>query len=318
MTDTETKQKSPDAWQLYLHGREARWKNFVENWKIFRSNSLSTIGLVLIFLFGIMVFAHPILINTVWNPRIYDPYIGYDPDPLIHPSPPSRTHIFGTDGMGRDVFSQVLYGARMSFSVGIAAAITAVTLSTIFGGLAGFYGGAADLLLMGISDVFILMPVLIILFLIGVLVKLNWWTIAIIYGVLSGLGRQAIVIKSHTMSIKNKPFIDAARISGGGNFHVLTHHIVPNLLPVALVHAVITVVGAVLTESLLSFFSRTHDYMTWGSMIWLGQRTFRWFALSGQWNALIPPALAIMLFCSAFFMVGRALDDVINPRLRNR
>ncbi len=318
MTDAETKQKSPGAWQLFLHGREARWKNFIENWKIFRSNSLSTIGLVLIFLFGTMVFAHPILINTVWNPRIYDPYLGYDPDPIIHPSPPSWEHIFGTDGMGRDVFSQVLYGARMSFSVGIAAAITAVTLSTIFGGLAGFYGGAADLLLMGISDVFILMPVLIILLLIGVLVKLNWLTIAIIYGILSGLGRQAIVIKSHTLSIKNKPFIDAARISGGGNFHILTHHIVPNLLPVALVHAVITVVGAVLTESLLSFFSRTHDYMTWGSMIWLGQKTFRWFALSGQWNALIPPAIAIMLFCSAFFMVGRALDDVINPRLRNR
>ena len=147
MTDTETKQKSPGAWQLFLYGREARWKNFIENWKIFRSNSLSTIGLVLIFLFGIMVFVHPILINTVWNPRIYDPYLGYDPDPITHPSPLSWKHIFGTDGMGRDVFSQILYGSRMSFSVGIAAAITAVTFSTIFGGLAGFYGGAADLLL---------------------------------------------------------------------------------------------------------------------------------------------------------------------------
>ena len=79
-----------------------------------------------------------------------------------------------------------------------------------------------------------------------------------------------------------------------------------------------TVVGAVLTESLLSFFSRTHDYMTWGAMIWLGQRTFRWFSISGQWNALVPPAIAIMLFCSAFYLVGRALDDLINPRLRKR
>ena len=220
--------------------------------------------------------------------------------------------------MGRDVFSQVLYGARMSFSVGITAAITAVTLSTLFGGLAGYYGGFADVLLMGISDVFILLPVLIVLLLLGVMIRLNWFTIAIFYGILSGLGRQAIVVKSHTLSITNKPFIEAAKISGGGNFHILINHIVPNLLPVALVNAVITVVGAVLTESLLSWFSRTHDYMTWGSMIWLGQRTFRWFSMNGQWNALIAPAIAIMLFCSAFYMVGRALDDIVNPRLRNK
>jgi peptide/nickel transport system permease protein len=89
-------------------------------------------------------------------------------------------------------------------------------------------------------------------------------------------------------------------------------------MPLALVHAVMTVVGAVLTESLLSFFSRTHDYMTWGSMIWLGQRTFRWFSLGGQWNALLAPAIAIMLFCTAFYLVGRALDDIVNPRLRDR
>lgn len=268
--------------------------------------------------FALMVVAHPLLMNTIWRPSIYDPYLGFDKALQMHPTLPSAEHWFGTDGMGRDVLSQLLFGARMSFSVGIASAIIAVTVSTLFGGMAGYFGGFVDALMMGLSDVFVLLPALVILLIIGILVKLNWIWIALIYGVLTGLGGQAIVVKSQTLVIKSKAYIEAARAAGGGNMHVLVRHILPSLMPLALVHAVMTVVGAVLTESLLSFFSRTHDYMTWGSMIWLGQRTFRWFGLGGQWNALIPPALAIMLFCSAFYLVGRSLDDVINPRLRGR
>jgi peptide/nickel transport system permease protein len=220
--------------------------------------------------------------------------------------------------MGRDVFSQLLFGARMSFSVGLTAAIIAVTLSTIFGGMAGYFGGVVDLLLMGISDVFVLLPALVIMLIIGLLIRLDWFLIAVIFGVLTGLGSQAIVVKSQTLAISTKPYIEAARTAGGGHLHIIMKHIFPGLMPLALVHAVMTVVGAVLTESLLSFFSRTHEYMTWGSMIWLGQRTFRWFGMGRQWNALIPPAIAIMLFCSAFYLVGRALDDIVNPRLRSR
>jgi peptide/nickel transport system permease protein len=85
-----------------------------------------------------------------------------------------------------------------------------------------------------------------------------------------------------------------------------------------IVHAVFTVVGAVLTESLLSFFGRTQYYLSWGMMIWIGQETFRWFTLEGQWHVILPPALAIMFFCSAFYLVGRALDEVFNPVLRVR
>ena len=135
-------------------------------------------------------------------------------------------------------------------------------------------------------------------------------------GVLAGLGAQAIVVKSYTLTIKVKPFIEAVRIAGGGSGHIIRRHILPGLMPLTLVHGVFTVVGAVLTESLLSFFGRTRYYLSWGTMIWLGQRTFRWFTLAGQWHAILPPALAIMLFCSAFYLVGRALDEVLNPRLR--
>ena len=302
----------------YWQGLRARMKQIRSTWVEFRRQPLGVIGLSLIVFFALMVIAHPILMKTIWTRAIYDPYLGFDSHVLHNPSPSTPRHLFGTDGMGRDVFSQLLYGSKMSFTVGITAALIAVTLSTLFGGMAGYFGGLADILLMGISDVFVLLPALVIMLIIGLLVRLNWFFIALIFGILTGLGSQAIVVKSHTLTIGNKPYIEAARAAGGGHFHILWRHIFPGLMPLALVHSVMTVVSAVLTESLLSFFSRTHDHMTWGAMIWLGQRTFHWFSLNGQWNALVPPALAIMLFCSAFYLVGRALDDIVNPRLRRR
>jgi peptide/nickel transport system permease protein len=307
-----------NPWELYRRGFLARWKLIISGWHEFRRNPLGVIGLTLILVFTVMVVVHPILLKTIWRVTIYDPYLGFDKTIFTHPSPASQGHILGTDGMGRDVLSQLMFGARMSFRVGIAAAIVAVTLSTVFGSLAAYFGGVVDLLMMGISDVFVLLPALVLMLIIGLLVRLDWFLIAVIFGVLTGLGSQAVVVKSHSLILSNKPFIEAARTAGGGHLHILRKHIWPGLMPLALVHAVMTVVGAVLTESLLSFFSRTHDYMTWGSMIWLGQRTFRWFGDGTQWNVLIPPAIAIMLFCSAFYLVGRALDDIVNPRLRSR
>ena len=89
-------------------------------------------------------------------------------------------------------------------------------------------------------------------------------------------------------------------------------------MPISIVHGVFTVVGAVLTESLLSFFGRTSYHLSWGMMIWLGQETFRWFTSRGQWHVIIAPAVAIMSYCGAFYLVGRSLDEVFNPRLRKR
>ncbi len=173
-----------------------------------------------------------------------------------------------------------------------------------------------DSVLMGIADVFVLMSAPVVLLIFGLLVRLRWPIVGLTYGILTGLGGHAIIVKSHTLTLKVKPYIEAARISGGNNWYIMRKHIIPGLMPIAVVHAVFTIVGAVLTESLLSFFSRTYDQLSWGSMIWIGQLTFRWFTLEGQWHAILPPAIALMLFCSAFYIVGRALDEIVNPKLR--
>jgi peptide/nickel transport system permease protein len=261
---------------------------------------------------------HPFLMRTVWNRSVYDPIVGFDLAQETNPGPPSRQHLLGTDNFGRDVLSQVIAGAQTSFGVGIVAALVAVTISTLLGSAAGYFGGVADLALMGISDVFVLMPAPVVMLILGLLLRLEWPVVAVGYGLLAGLGGQAIVVKSQTLSVKVRPFIDAAQVAGGGDLHVIRKHILPSLVPLAIVHGVFTVVGAVLTESLLSFFGRTTYHLSWGMMIWLGQETFRWFTSKGQWHVIVPPALAITLYCGAFYLVGRALDEVFNPRLRRR
>jgi peptide/nickel transport system permease protein len=296
----------------------ARWRRFAFQWRLFSQQPFGLLGVVLIVVFGVMAVIHPLLMETVWNRAVYDPIVGFDLAQETNPSPPSRQHLLGTDNFGRDVLSQVIAGAQTSFGVGIVAAVVAVTTSTLLGSTAGYLGGVADLVLMGISDVFVLMPAPVVMLILGLLLRLEWPVVAVGYGLLAGLGGQAIVVKSQTLSVKVRPFIDAAQIAGGSDFHVIRKHILPSLVPLAIVHGVFTVVGAVLTESLLSFFGRTSYHLSWGMMIWLGQETFRWFTTRGQWNAIVPPALAIMLYCGAFYLVGRALDEVFNPRLRRR
>ncbi len=137
-------------------------------------------------------------------------------------------------------------------------------------------------------------------------------------GILTGLGVQAIVVKWQTLTDKVEPFIEAARLSGGGHGHVITRHVLPALVPLSIVNGVLAVVGAMLTESLPSCFGRTACHLNWGTMIWLGQETLRWLPSQGPWHVILPPALAIILCCGAFYLVGRSLDGVLNPRLARR
>ncbi len=303
---------SPLALTSSLHRRQrlsAQWSRFSEQ-------PLGLLGLGIIGFFALLVLIQPLLMNTVWDHIRYDPITGFDQEIVPHPTPPSRTHWLGTDGFGRDVLSQLIFGARVSFATGILSALIAVSISTLLGAAAGYLGEWIDIFLMGVADVFVLLPAPVALLIFGLAVRMEWPLIAVTYGILTGLGMQAIVVKAQTLSITAKPYVEAARIAGGGRLHILWRHILPALMPITLVHAVFTVVGAVLVESLLSFFGRTWINVSWGTMIWLGQETFRWFTLEGQWHAIVAPALAIMLFCSAFYLVGRALDEIVNPRLQ--
>jgi len=295
--------------------RATRWQ---APWQIFAGNRVGQIGLGLVALFGLMALTHPILMATVWDRPTYHPLVGFDYQIVPHPTPPSFSHLLGTDAMGRDVLSQLLYATGTSFGLGIVAGIVATSIATLLGMLSAHFGGWVDTIVMGLSDAFVLMPAPIVLLVIGLLIDLGWLEVGLLFGVFAGFGAMTIIAKTYALSIKVKPFVEAAKMAGGSGFYVLRVHYLPNMLSFMFVNMMFVITQSVLIEALLSFFGRTRLRMSWGTMIWFTQSTFRLSAYGEQWHAILPPVLAIMTFCGAFYMVGRALDEVVNPRLLKR
>lgn len=298
--------------------RDKSLRGFLAGWEAFSSHRVGLIGMALVLAFAAMAFAHPILMATVWNVSTYHPMVGFDEDAASHPTLPSWKHLLGTDSMGRDVLSQLLYSTRTSFGIGLLAGITATVVATLIAVFAAYYGGTLDMVLMAFSDAFVLMPPQILLLVLGIIIELPWPVLALLYGLFAGLGTQAITLRAHAASIRVKPFVEYARLAGGGGWHVIRVHLLPNMASVMLVNMMFTVTQSVLVEAILSFFGRSQIRMSWGTMIWFTQTLFHLSPYGTQWHAILPPVLCIMIFCGAFYMVGRALDDTVNPRLLKR
>ena len=234
------------------------------------------------------------------------------------PARPGPTHILGTDPLGRDVASQLAFSTRAAFMLGMIAAVVTVVVATIVGSMAAFYGGWIDNSLMRLADLVLLLPLIPILIVMSGLFQITLPLLGILIGILSGFGGTAIVLKSQALSIKVKPFIDAARVSGGSNRHLIFKHIIPNVLPLSFLFMVFTVTDAISLEATLSFFGLLNVDMSWGIMLNIAQTEgYLRFGLQ-YWWLLFPGGLAVTLLAAGFFFVGRAMDEVINPRLRAR
>ncbi len=243
--------------------------------------------------------------------------------PLANPAPPvlsgvDHPHVLGTDPFGGDVFSQLLFGARAAFLLGAIAAISSVALATFVGTIAAYFGGVIDTLLMRLADLVILIPLLPLLIVVSGFWNVELMMLGVLIGILSGLGGTAIILKSQALSVKVKPFIDAARIAGGGHWRIITRHIIPNVLPLSFLYMMFAVTGAIFTEAALSFLGLLNIQQSWGIMINIAHT--QGYTLEGfdVWWLMLPAGLAITLFSAGFFLVGRAMDEVVNPRLRKR
>ena len=312
--DTPFRLQEP-LWRIRLR---AGWNSFKANWALFAQNKIGLIGLAIIILFGLMAILHPILMNTVWDPNIYDPFVGNDPDIYIHPSPPSEAHWLGTDPMGRDVLSQLMYSTSNEFVLGLLAAIITVVIATSIGAIAAYFGGWIDALCMRLADLVNLLPFFALLVVLSSFVRMDMFMLAIVIGVLSGFGGSTIIFKAQALTIKVKPYIEAARVAGGGHKHIIFRHIVPNLMPLAFLTMMTTVTNAIFSEAALSFFGLLNIRMSWGIMIYTTQTAGYMLRSIDYWYLIFPAGVSITLLCSAFYLVGRALDEVVNPRLRQR
>ncbi len=302
-------------WRIRL---ELFWKSLRTNWSLFVENPIGVIGLVIILFFAMMALLHPILMRTVWDPSVYDPITGYDFEILRHPAPPSWRHLLGTDPLGRDVLSQLMYSTQTEFILGVVAALITVSIGTMIGAVSAYYGGIIDTLFMRLADLVIMLPFISILIVLSALFKLNMLKLALVIGILSGFGGVTVIIKSQALTIKVKPYIEAARVAGGGDWHIIFVHFVPNLLPLSFLYMMFTVTSAIFSEAVLSFFGLINIRMSWGIMIHTTQTAGYLLNVGQYWWLVIPAGLAITLLCSAFYLVGRALDEVVNPRLRRR
>jgi peptide/nickel transport system permease protein len=238
------------------------------------------------------------------------------------PAPPSvsgeHPHYLGTDARGRDILSQLLFSTRAAFFLGAVAAITTVLIATTVGAIAAYFGGWIDTGLMRFADLILLMPLLPVLILLSAMLEITMVTLGVMIGVLSGFGGVAIVLKSQALSIKVKSYIDAARVAGGGDWHVIFRHIVPNVLPLSFLYMMFGVAEAIAIEATLSFFGLLNVPMTWGIMINNAQTNGYLLSGTSYWWLLFPAGLAVSFLTFGFFLVGRGMDEVINPRLRAR
>ncbi len=242
----------------------------------------------------------------------------------VQPAPPTLggeegySHFLGTDPQGRDIFSQLLYGARAAFLLGFVAAFTTVFIATTVGSIAAYYGGKIDGFLMRTADLILLMPLLPLLIVMSAAVQINMVMLGVLIGILQGFGADAIVLKSQALSIKVKSYIQAARVAGGTDGHIIFRHIVPNVVPLSLLYMMFGVTLAISLEATLSFFGLLNIPMSWGIMI--NTASTQGYLLSGTsyWWLLFPAGLAVSFLAFGFFVVGRGMDEVINPRLRAR
>lgn len=240
---------------------------------------------------------------------------------ISHPLPPSRWHWLGTDPNGRDIFIQLMYSTPSEFALGVLAAIITVTIGTIIGTVSAFYGGMVDSFFMRLADIMLLFPGIAFLIVLSGFMEMNLIRLAIVLGLLSGFGGITLVLKAQALTIKVKPFIEAARVAGGSNAYIIFNHIVPNVMPLSFLYMMFSVTSAVFSEAVLSFFGLLKIRMSWGIMIntvWSSGYLSSGQAIGAYWWLWIPAGGAITLLCSAFYFLGRGLEEIVNPRLRKR
>jgi peptide/nickel transport system permease protein len=227
--------------------------------------------------------------------------------------PPSATYILGTDNLGRDIFSRIVYGARISMLVSLSSVCIGIVLATLVGTTSGYFGGAFDTLLQRLVDAWMAFPGLVVLLSIMAIVGSGILNLTIALGVLVAAGTSRI-IRSATLSIKEHTYIEAARAVGASHGRILWRYILPNVMAPIIIAATVTLGFIILAEASLSFlgFGVPPPYPSWGLML---NGSGRVFMLRAPWMALWP-GIAVSLAVFGFNMFGDALRDVLDPRLR--
>ncbi|MBW1736911.1 MAG: ABC transporter permease [Deltaproteobacteria bacterium] len=282
------------------------WKR---NLKLILHNPMGMFGVATLSTFALLAIFAPLIMP-------YDPMkCQYIDGELARLQPPSMHFLLGTTHFGRDVLSQVIIGSRVALIVGSLAAIFLTFIGTNIGLVAGYCGGRVDSLLMRLTDIAFGIPFIPFAFLLIALVGPSIWNIIIVISFLMWR-TTARVIRSQVLSLKERPFITAAKVSGASHLRIMYVHILPNVLPMSFLYIALGIAWSTLSEASLSFLGIGDPRMiSWGQMLYYA---FITGSARTAWWYVLPPGICIALFVISAFMVGQAYEEVVNPRLRKR
>lgn len=226
---------------------------------------------------------------------------------------PSFTHWFGTDALGRDIFSRMLYGARVSLWVGFVAVGIAVAIGLALGLMAGYFGGLMDEIIMRGVDVMLCFPSFFLILAVIAFLEPSLINIMVVIGLTSWMG-VARLVRAETLTLRERDFVAAARLAGAGPVRILALHVLPNAIAPVLVSATLGVAGAILTESALSFLGLGVQPPTpsWGNILMEGKNVLE----IAPWLSLFP-GLAILVTVLGYNLLGESLRDIFDPRLKS-
>jgi peptide/nickel transport system permease protein len=275
-------------------------------WQAFRARRSGMLGLGLLVAFGVLALAVPLFVP--------EQRLDVTQATAAAFQPPSAEYPLGTDESGRSVLALVLWGSRISLLVGLAATFISMLIGTAVGVGAGHYRGWVGSALVHLIDWVLVIPFLPLAIVLATVLGASLTNIIVVIGVTSWPAT-ARLVRAQTLGIEGRPYLERARALGAGDWHQMTRHVLPNVMPLVLANTTLTVAVAILSETTLSFLGLGDPLsVSWGSIL---EAAFSTGAItSGAWWYLLPPGAAVVVVVLSFTLVGRGLEEVLDPRLR--
>ena len=274
--------------------------------RIFGKNKLALVGFIILMLFITLSILAPVI----------TPYDRDAIDLAMIETPPSREHLLGTDELGRDVLTRLLYGGRVSLGVGLAATVLQLVIGVTLGAVAGYFGGVADSIIMRLVDIMMCFPFFVIAISMAAIMEPGVGSLVIIIGILQWTNI-ARIVRVEILSLKQREFIEAGRVLGLNSFEMITRHLLPNILAPLIVYTTLAIANGILLEAGLSFLGMgvRQPQPSWGNMLTAAQ-SMR--VLESQWWLWIPPGLMVFLTVLSINFLGDGLRDGLDPKLKRR
>ncbi len=288
--------------------RRRRLEALRRTWRDFRSNTPGVVGLVVLSFFALVAIFAP------WLADAEGLKVTRATGGVLEP--PSREFLLGTDENGRSVLTLLIWGSRISLFVGLLATVISVVIGTLVGLMSGFFEGWPARILFRVTEWFLVVPFLPLALVLATVLGRSLFNIALVIGITSWAGT-ALLIRSQTLSLKERPYLERARALGAGRWHLMSRHILPNVMPMVFANTTLLVAVAILAETTLSFLGLGDPTrVSWGSML---DGAFSVGAMTTKsWWYILPPGICVILVVLSFTLIGQALEETFNPRLRKR